>query len=417
MSRTRQRLACACARLISASSSCLLHPSPPDQSEGGARRSGADAAPPSQTRLAADRATTERANAQTASLHHARYSSAAPDGQRDGSQALRREGTGAAAAHTHLHTHTHTHTRTHTRTHTLSSSRPSSMSDAHRAALLSHALPRRSHLPNRLEPFDCKFAWTAVQQSVSRWCAARTHAARAEGAAASTGPVARQVAVGTEPVTKVTIYETHGDYATRLWFSSMRLAEWLARNATSFEGRSVLEVGAGTGLCALVLAARCASVPVAVRAIVASDVSERGLKLLGAAARAQGLGVQCVALDICREEEALPASVDWLVASDVLYTPQLARALACRCIEIVRRGGSAVVADPGRPTRRLFQSILEREGLRSEFVPLSATTPSRRDCPGATGEKHWAGTGALVLLHVDDEHSVSDFAAHADLEG
>ena len=149
MIRTRQRLACACARLISASSSCLLHPSPPDQSEGGARRSGADAAPPSQTRLAADRATTERANAQTASLHHARYSSAAPDGQRDGSQALRREGTGAAAAHTHLHTHTHT------RTHTLSSSRPSSMSDAHRAALLSHALPRRSHLPNRLEPFDC----------------------------------------------------------------------------------------------------------------------------------------------------------------------------------------------------------------------------------------------------------------------
>ena len=121
-----------------------------------------------------------------------------------------------------------------------------------------------------------------------------------------------------------------------------------------------------------------------------------------AAARAQGLGVQCAPLDIC-QEEPLPAAAEVLIASDVLYTPQLARALAGRCAEILRRGGSAVVADPGRPTRRLFQSILEREGLRSEFLPMAAAAT--------------LSSGSLVLLHVDDEHSVSDFAAHAELEG
>ena len=87
-----------------------------------------------------------------------------------------------------------------------------------------------------------------------------------------------------------------------------------------------------------------------------------------------------------------------------LWCTQLARALARRCIEISRRGGRAVVADPGRPSRRLFQSVLEQEGLRgTSFLPLATTR--------ADGERR------LLLLHVEGERSVSDFAAHAELEG
>jgi hypothetical protein len=70
---------------------------------------------------------------------------------------------------------------------------------------------------------------------------------------------------------------------------------------------------------------------------------------------------------------------------------------------MAQRGGRAIVADPGRPTRRLFQAILRQDGWRADFCPLSASTP--------------LSGGALVLLHVDGEHSVSSFAAHAELAG
>ena len=92
------------------------------------------------------------------------------------------------------------------------------------------------------------------------------------------------------------------------------------------------------------------------------------------------------------------------MASDVLYTPQLADALARRCLEVVARGGRAIVADPGRPTRRRFQALIEQHGMQASFLPpeqvtLDATAPR------------------LLLLHVDGERPVSAFPAHADLEG
>ena len=148
-------------------------------------------------------------------------------------------------------------------------------------------------------------------------------------------------------------------------------------------------------MCSLTLAATSSA-----RRVIASDISAAGLELLGQAARAQGVSCELCVFDVCSDAN-LPEA-DWLVASDVLYTPLLAEALARRCIEIVRRGGRAVVADPGRPSRRLFQSMLEREGLAASFMPLPTTAPERR---------------ALVLLHIDGEHAVSNFVAHAELEG
>ena len=211
----------------------------------------------------------------------------------------------------------------------------------------------------------------------------------------------RLVTVGAR---QVIVLEAAGDYATRLWFSSMQLASWLASHAECFMGSTVLEVGAGTGLCSLALAsAAMASGHGASTRLIATDISTRGLELLGEAARAQELEniITCTPFDV-GGDAALPAEADWLVASDVLYTPQLARALARRCVEIARRGGRAIVADPGRPTRRLFQVLLEQEGFRGDFAPMATTVP---------------GTRPIVLLHVDGERSVSLFAAHAELHG
>ena len=85
------------------------------------------------------------------------------------------------------------------------------------------------------------------------------------------------------------------------------------------------------------------------------------------------------------------------------YTPQLADALARRCIELLERGGRAIVADPGRPTRRVLQAVLEAHGLSASFREPAQVAPS--DGP------------RLLLLHVAGECSVSAFAAHAELEG
>ena len=280
----------------------------------------------------------------------------------------------------------------------------SARTEAQRAALLAYSQPRRARLPNRLDPFDCTFVAATLRQAVCQmpcfsksWWQGRSAAATSTtGSDTGTGgTVSRLVDVGDR---RVCLHEAPGDYATRLWFSSLQLASWLIAHAEAFSNAAVLEVGAGTGLCSLALASASQT-----SRLIATDVSTRGLGLLRNSASAQDLtNVTCTPFDLC-SDAPLPAEAEWLIASDVLYTPQLARALATRCVEIVRRGGRAIVADPCRPTRILFQRILEQEGFRGDFLPLETTGLE----PGR----------ALILLHVAGEHSVSDFVAHAELDG
>lgn len=294
--------------------------------------------------------------------------------------------------------------------------------EARRAAILAHALPRRTQLPNRLDPFDCTHVAVALRQALveaGRWCSMRAFGrvggmdgreAAEQGVSCGSEPVARQLTVGRH---SITIFEQQGDYATRVWLSSIELSAWLTRHAASFAGKRALELGAGTGICSLALAmdgrkgtgedAQEGPTPPPTT-VIATDISDEGLRLLARAARANGLrNLECQAFDICGDTP-LPSSVELLIASDALYTPQLARALARRCLEITRRGGRAIVADPGRPARRLFQAVLEQEGglRRTDFLPIASAVPDAR---------------TLVLLHVAGERSVSSFAAHAELEG
>ena len=88
------------------------------------------------------------------------------------------------------------------------------------------------------------------------------------------------------------------------------------------------------------------------------------------------------------------------------YTHQLAEALARRCVEAMQSGAGVVVADPGRPSRRLFQAALEHQGLKAAFV---------QPAQAALGDSD--ARSRLLLLQVDGEHSVSAFPARAELEG
>ena len=168
-------------------------------------------------------------------------------------------------------------------------------SDSQRAAILAHALPRRTQQPNRLDPFDCTLACRALKNCV-RW-----------------KPVARgttavqHVLVGKHGIS---ILESQGTYATRLWHSSVVLSRWLAANKPMFDGRTVLELGAGTGLCSLALAATTSA------CVIASDSDEAGLALLQTSADGQALKLGVRLFDICSDEPLPPC--DCLVASDLL---------------------------------------------------------------------------------------------------
>ena len=260
-----------------------------------------------------------------------------------------------------------------------------SLSQGQRAALQARALPRRTQLPNRADPFDCTLCAARLNAAArhwwARWCAPPR-----------TGMARRLVHVHDR---RIGVLEASGSYATRLWHSSVVLAGWLAGHAAAFDGQTVLELGCGTGLCSLTLAA------VSSARVVASDRDDAGLRLLRRSAEEQALQLETREVDVCGAAPLPPA--DWLVASDVAYTPQLADALARRCIELLERGGRAIVADPGRPTRRVLQAVLEAHGLSASFREPAQVAPS--DGP------------RLLLLHVAGECSVSAFAAHAELEG
>ena len=260
------------------------------------------------------------------------------------------------------------------------------VSESQRMAILAHTLPRRTQLPNRLDPFDCTIC-AAHLKAIVAGCVCRC--------AAGTGtPQARRVRIGKH---NITILEEDGTYSTRLWHSSTVLAPLLASHSEVFDGKVFLEVGAGTGLCSLAVAATASSAQV-----IASDYDEAGLALLRRSADEHEPRLQICRIDIC---STLPLPhTDWLVASDVLYTPQLAESMALRCLEVLAQGGRCIVADPGRPARRQFQALLELHGMAASFRQ--------------PGHISFAPDGPrLLLLHVPGEHSVSSFGARAELEG
>ena len=162
--------------------------------------------------------------------------------------------------------------------------------------------------------------------------------------------------------------EEADDYGARLWGCSIGMARWLVEDASlDMSGTRVLELGAGTGLVSLSLAAVGAQV-------VATDISPPALRLITAASEEQGLSVSAHHFDVTDRAAPLPGTFDLLVASDVLYTPKLAEALARRCVEALECGAYVVVGEPGRPDAlaAFFEALEEQNAVlprvRSSWV-------------------------------------------------
>jgi len=166
-------------------------------------------------------------------------------------------------------------------------------------------------------------------------------------------------------------------YGVVLWPAAQVVARQLAA-LPALGGRRVVELGAGTGLCALAAAARGAST-------LATDYREEPFALLHASARASSrevgrpLEVETAVFDI-KSAEPLPRG-DVLVAADLLYLRSTSEALARRCVEALGSGYSTVlVGDCGRPGRAAFLDVLRKGGYDEQFVEVAGWA--------AVGERH-----------------------------
>ena len=139
------------------------------------------------------------------------------------------------------------------------------------------------------------------------------------------------------------------------WTGGRALAEYLAARPELVEGRRVLELGCGSALVSLT----CRELGAA--ATSATDVD--GLDRVDAA-------VSPAFFDVCSEAALPPCDV--MVAADVMYTSDLARALARRAAEAHRGGARVVVADSQGWASNAFREALD-DLLVGRFVFESTT--------------------------------------------
>jgi predicted nicotinamide N-methyase len=177
-----------------------------------------------------------------------------------------------------------------------------------------------------------------------------------------------------------------------VWPAARALAGELARRGRGLAGKSLLELGCGLAMPALVaakLGARTTATDLHpdVPAYLARNLARNGL--------APG-ALEYLELDWCSAGLARTRRFDFVVASDVLYEaghPEpVARALAAH----VAPGGRILLADPGRAYLQACLTALEALGFRVESEVVRVADPSL----DRAGDGH---TREVFLLEVERE--------------
>jgi predicted nicotinamide N-methyase len=123
------------------------------------------------------------------------------------------------------------------------------------------------------------------------------------------------------------------------WGGGLAIVRYLQANPDAVAGRRVLDLGSGSGLCAIV-AARAGAV-----AVTAVDIDPFAIAAIGLNARANGCRIATLSRDVLDGE---PPAVDVILAGDTWYEARLAD----RVLRWLRRARSAgiavIVGDPGR---------------------------------------------------------------------
>ena len=146
-------------------------------------------------------------------------------------------------------------------------------------------------------------------------------------------------------------------YWADVWESAIVLAEDLA--AMDGRGMSLLELGCGLGLPALVAAA-------AGFAVTATDYEKPALEGVRFNAEKNGIGPIETRLLDWRNIPADLGRFDRVVAADVLYEPHHSAAVAGVIARTLATGGLALVADPCRTRAAGFPDACREAGLAVE---------------------------------------------------
>ena len=128
-------------------------------------------------------------------------------------------------------------------------------------------------------------------------------------------------------------------YWADVWPSSMMLAERLLEEKGA--GRSLIELGCGSGLCACA-AALCGF------DVLATDYYDDALRFTELNTR---VNAGSAAKTMHMDWSAIPADVgtfDVVLAADVMYEPRYPAMVASAIERLMAPGGQAIVADPGR---------------------------------------------------------------------
>lgn len=144
----------------------------------------------------------------------------------------------------------------------------------------------------------------------------------------------------------------HIPYGVALWPSAIALAYDLAERGEALEGKTVLELGAGTGLPGIVAASLGAQVLQTDQQEMAMTVCQRNAVLNRVAS------IQHRLVDWTEWEEN--GYFDWIIGSDILYGEPLHASLRQIFETNLAPGGRILIADPFRgPSLHFLESLQE----------------------------------------------------------
>ena len=142
------------------------------------------------------------------------------------------------------------------------------------------------------------------------------------------------------------------------WAGGQALARWLLDNPEAVRGRSVLDLGAGSGLVAI------AAMKAGAASVLAADIDRFAIAAIGVNAQANGVAVQAIGDDLIGGPRP---PVDLVSVGDLFYDRDLAARLLAWLDGFLDDGASVLIGDPGRyylPKNRL-------ERLDSYAVPVT----------------------------------------------
>ncbi len=162
----------------------------------------------------------------------------------------------------------------------------------------------------------------------------------------------------------------HLPYGVALWPASIALAHEVIARAVEFNGKRVLELGAGTGLPGIVAATLGARVDQTDRDDLALSVCKRN---------GERNGVQTIERRKADWSDwSETGRYDWILGSDILYRETLHANLRQIFETNLAPGGRVLIADPFRDVSLRLLETLEAEGWR---IALSKWTVGEDAAP------------------------------------